>query len=326
MRLSLSPALRARALSGLFVALFAGSAAQATGFSRVVVFGDSLSDNGNLLTLTTTLFGPANGLPQPDAYFQGRFSNGPAAVEVMAQALGLPLNNLAYGGATTGLGSGPLPGLPVNTGVLGQVATFAGQLGGGLADAAGLYVVWAGANDVEYLGATPAVVQQAIVNLVQAVGTLHGLGARNFLLPGLPDLGLTPAAAAQPPGTATALSALSTQFNAALGQSYQQLAAALPGVTFYGFDVAHIQRTVAQAPQSYGFTDVTTPCFGGYVGVPGPICSDPTGRFYWDALHPSAHAHALLGAQFAATVVPEPATALLLALGVLTLSLTRRRR
>jgi outer membrane lipase/esterase len=307
-------ALRALALCGLL----ASACAQAGGFSRVVVFGDSLSDNGNLFALTSTLFGPANAVPQPDAYFQGRFSNGPAAVEVMAQAMGLPLTNLAYGGATTGLGSGPLPGLPVNTGVLGQVATFAAQLGGQPADPAGLYVVWGGPNDFEYLGATAAVAQQAIVNLAQAVGTLHGLGARSFLLPNLPDLGLTPAAAAQPPGTAAALSAFSTQFNAALAQTYGQLAQALPGVTFYSFDVATLQRAVALAPQAYGFTDVTTPCFGGYVGVPGPLCADPTGRFYWDVLHPSAQAHALLGAQFAAAV-PEPAAGLLLALGLATL-------
>jgi outer membrane lipase/esterase len=308
---TLTRALRALALC----ALAASASAQAGTFSRVVVFGDSLSDNGNLFALTSALFGPANALPQADAYFQGRFSNGPAAVEVMAQALGTSLTNFAYGGATTGLGSGPLPGLPVNTGVLGQVATYAAQLGGGPADPSALYVVWGGPNDFEYLGATPAVAQQAVVNLAQAVGTLHTLGARRFLLPNLPDLGLTPAAALQPPGTAAALSALSTQFNAALEQSYAQLAAVLPGVTFYGFDVADLQRRIAQDPPAFGFTDVTTPCFGGYVGVPGPQCADPAGRFYWDVLHPSAQAHALLGGQLAAAV-PEPGAGLLLALGL----------
>lgn len=319
MHLSLSTSLRGVALAGLL----ACTAAQAASFSRVVVFGDSLSDNGNLLALTTTLFGPANALPQPDAYFQGRFSNGPAAVEVMAQALNVPLTNFAYGGATTGLGSGPLPGLPVNVGVLGQVATYAAQLGANPADPAALHVVWAGANDIEYLGASPSVVQLAVANLAQAVVTLHGLGARSFLLPNLPDLGLTPAAAQQAPGVAPALSALSTQFNAALGQSYAQLAAALSGVTFYGFDVAGLQRTIAQNPPAFGFTDVSTPCFGGYVGVPGPLCADPTGRFYWDVLHPSAQAHALLGAQFA-VAVPEPGAALLLGLGLLALALRVR--
>jgi outer membrane lipase/esterase len=47
---------RLRHLSGAIIAAFAfASAAQATDFSKVVVFGDSLSDNGNLsLALSPT--------------------------------------------------------------------------------------------------------------------------------------------------------------------------------------------------------------------------------------------------------------------------------
>ena len=73
--------------------LFQPGAASAAPFSSVVVFGDSLSDNGNVFAAT--------GFFPPAPYAQ-RFSNGPVAVEYMASALGLPLVNYAHGGATTG--------------------------------------------------------------------------------------------------------------------------------------------------------------------------------------------------------------------------------
>src|SRR4051812_38820866 len=77
-------------LSGL------GVVAEAEPFSLVVVYGDSLSDNGNL-------FGAA-ALPGPP-YFQGRRSDGPVAVEKLAAALGVPLLDFAWIGATTGIGN-----------------------------------------------------------------------------------------------------------------------------------------------------------------------------------------------------------------------------
>ena len=57
-------------------ALFAVSIALAGTFDGVVVYGDSLSDNGNLYGLSDFRHHPC----------MGRFSNGPVAVEYLAQA------------------------------------------------------------------------------------------------------------------------------------------------------------------------------------------------------------------------------------------------
>jgi phospholipase/lecithinase/hemolysin len=135
-----------------------GSVANATSFSQVVAFGDSLSDNGNLLGLVA--------VPAPP-YANGRFSNGIVAVEVLAAGLSTTLDDRAYGGATSGYYHGPsdyvagvftgglVTATGVKTGLLGQVDTYLG-LGKNAAgvDSNALYVVWAGANDFEYLGAT----------------------------------------------------------------------------------------------------------------------------------------------------------------------------
>ena len=92
-------------------ALVLGAAAQANGqapFDEIIVFGDSLSDTGNV-------FISSGGPPSPP-YFDGRFSNGPVTVERVADRLGLPApspsliggTNFARGGAETGPGFGSI--------------------------------------------------------------------------------------------------------------------------------------------------------------------------------------------------------------------------
>ena len=82
------------------------SAARARAFSQIVVFGDSLSDVGNVNNQT---FGISPG----SGYWNGRFSNGPVWVENFATGLSLSTptysrsggTDWAYGGAHTGPGS-----------------------------------------------------------------------------------------------------------------------------------------------------------------------------------------------------------------------------
>src|SRR4029453_12923135 len=57
--------------------------ADSTPFSRIIVFGDSLSDTGNFYHLT-------GGFP-PAPYANGRFSNGPLWIEYLADDLGMKL-------------------------------------------------------------------------------------------------------------------------------------------------------------------------------------------------------------------------------------------
>ena len=81
----------------------AAGAASAQSYNRLVVFGDSLSDNGNLLAATQGMAPPLPPSASPNrTYDTGRFSNGPVAVEHLAAQLGVPLLDLAWGGALTG--------------------------------------------------------------------------------------------------------------------------------------------------------------------------------------------------------------------------------
>ncbi|WP_428503955.1 SGNH/GDSL hydrolase family protein [Roseateles sp.] len=295
----------------------------ASSYSRVIAFGDSLSDNGNFYRAT------GGAVPQPGNYFQGRFSNGPVAVEHLAQGLGVSLQDYAWGGAQTGWlnGAAVAAGAPAalqNTGMLSQVGTFQAGLAGMAADSQALYLLWGGANDFQYQGFSQATGQAAIQNLSSAVQTLYGLGARNFLMPGLPDLGQTPGGLSS--GLSGQLHLLSLGFNLGLNQAIGQLRA-LPGIDIRYFDVLGAQQVLVDNAAQYGLSNVTEACFTGYVGQPnGSTCSNPDGYMFWDRIHPTAVTHSVLG-QGMLAAVPEPQTLLLMSLGLMAvLGLNRRRR
>lgn len=298
------------------------SAASAQAYDRVVVFGDSLSDNGNL----AAKFGGA--IPA-SPYVDGRFTNGPVAVEVMAQQLGLPLVDYAYGGALTGAGNQFQSQNPLvtNTGMLSQVNRFVAD---GPADANALYVVWGGGNDFLAAIATGdfsnmnAVVTTAVTNLVTEVGTLYGAGARDFLIPLLPDLGTTfyGTSGALP---ASSLTSLSNSFNGALAKQMNALEARSAGMNLSLFDTPSVLAGVRAALAASG-GDVVNRCWAGdYAGSGAtPVCANPDQFYLFDKVHPTAYVHDAFGKAMAAAV-PEPMSSGLMLVGLVFMGVALRR-
>lgn len=303
-------------------------------YSSLYVFGDSLSDGGNAYALS-------NGAWPPSPPYAERFTNGPTAAEVLAAQLGIvgfgPSatggTNHAVGGATTGTGNfnylvGNPPGLPPvfeHTGIQAQVGAFSGTI---FDPASSLFMVWGGPNDV-FLGLAlghdlGAVAGSAVANIAASITQLALLGATDFLVPNMPDLAVTPFGLALDPTSQNALALLSAGFNAGLAATMEHVRTTLgplvPALNIVEFDVALFLATVIADPDPYGFSNVTDPCFA------LPSCD---GALFVDAVHPTAHAHALLGAAFAAAVtqqVPEPVTLAMVALGLFALGGSRRWR
>ncbi|NNF16823.1 MAG: hypothetical protein HKN70_08740, partial [Gammaproteobacteria bacterium] len=126
--------------------------AQATSYTSLVVFGDSLSDSGNLSDLFLGFLGPDD--EYADSRFTSDFTDGTPGlvwVEHLAGLMGLTLDNsvaggtnYAFGGATaSGMGATP----PSISDQLGLYMSDLMMSGVGLDDT-GLFVVWAGGNDV----------------------------------------------------------------------------------------------------------------------------------------------------------------------------------
>ena len=288
--------------------------ANASPFSAVVVYGDSLSDNGNLFAVA--------GQPGPPAYYPGRASNGPVAVELLSGYLGVPLLDFAWAGSTTGIGNHLDPGgTPTSlgtNGVPGMTTSF-GMTSAAISSqaASALFVVWGGPDDFlspSPLDKTPIeIANRAVTNIVGIASGLQSLGAQDILVPGLPDLGLTPFG--QTVGVAQA-SALSAYFNTTLRNS-------LPaGVTFY--DTSALMHRVVNNPAAYGFTNVTGQCIDPTASVPTP-CANPDQYLFWDDFHPTTRAHQILAQEFADTAVPEPATFLLTGWGLVIYGVARCR-
>ena len=329
-------------LSGVVAAVLSFSA-HATPFSSLFVFGDSLSDAGNVSTLIdaggllpavpsgtreATPFPAGHSLVPSLPYSSGRFSNGPVWVEQLATSLGLSAapsllggTNLAWGGARTGpSGAPPTPPL------LDQVAGFLASTGG-VAPSDALYSVWGGANDVRdaiVLGATDptgaaALATAAATNIATMVGDLTAAGAVHVIVPNLPDLGLTPALTRLGPVAAGGATALAGLFNGVLAGALAPFVAD-PTLDIVPFDVFGLLSSVVASPTAFGLANASDPC----VDI-GSVCGSPGDYLFWDGIHPTTAAHGILASAALRAVVPEPATLLLVAFGVAFAGRCRRR-
>ncbi|RQH21045.1 SGNH/GDSL hydrolase family protein [Okeania hirsuta] len=253
-------------------------------FSDIYVFGDSLSDTGNAFVATGGL------LPPSPPYFQGRTSNGPLWIETLAPQLELTSNsslNFAVNGATTGFVNNTNNLLPEGTpplliGLQTQIDNFIAETPETDPDA--LYVVWAGAND--YLGGSTQGVQSSVGNLSVAVNKLASIGARNFLLPNLPDLGLTPFGQSLPPEQQQGLSLLSEGHNSGLAAASQILEQD-PNINIISPDFKTIVDNIIANPTDFGFTNVTDNFLAS-----GAI--NPDDFLFFDNIHHTTNGHNFL--------------------------------
>ncbi|SEL37145.1 SGNH/GDSL hydrolase family protein [Nitrosovibrio tenuis] len=283
------------------------------------VFGDSLSDIGND-TILTKAQGISPAIPPSVSpkrtYYQGRFSNGPVAVEYLWQLLkkdpsaslapflskqGLVLYgaiNFAFGGSASGYVS-QTPGKFYVPGVLGQIEMFRTALRGKKPQAGALYVIWTGGND--YIGGLTDQPAEVVGHISKAVETLYALGARNFLIPNLPDLGTAPIAQAR----AQELSLLTESHNDLLLDARDELATRLQGASITLVDIYAITQNLFQTGTVFGLPALesiapgtgavsclfTNPATCPDVNLNVTITPGTPTFYFWDVLHPTTFVH-----------------------------------
>ena len=294
-------------------------------YHGLVVFGDSLSDNGNY-------FISSHGTPPPP-YVEGRFTNGPNYAEDLAAFLGLSMRPSLVGGTDFAYNGGRTSGNPPFD-VLSQVSSYTSS--SHAADPNALYVVFAGTNNVkdalESAAANPAnaatiaatAIQQGVSDLHTVLDRLAAFGAKQVVVPNVQNIGLSPLVAQLGP---TAV-ALATGVTASFDQALDAMLDQENGLHIIRFDSFSFLNTVAAHPAQFGLTNVTDACYSGddlnFTGR-GRVCSSPASYFFWDEYHPTATVHTLFGEALYAAIIPEPATWLLFGSGVAVLVALRRR-
>ncbi len=244
---------------------------------QIFIFGDSLSDNGNLYEFSK------GKVPSSQQNFQGRATNGQVWTEYLNK-LGTDtknIHNFAIGGATTGTQNiiSEYPGIDfeINKFTSGSMTINHDDL----------FILWVGTNDYIKLATTNS--KQVVDNVSQTVDTLINKGAHNIAVANLIDLGKIPWH-----GNSEAASSFTTatnNHNRQLNAALSTIAANNPNVKIIPLDFNSLFKEIIAEPQKYGFTNVTDSYTDSNAKTLG---HNPDEYLFWDVIHPSKRAHQLI--------------------------------
>ncbi|HHQ4660822.1 TPA: SGNH/GDSL hydrolase family protein [Aeromonas veronii] len=246
------------------MALTAQAAEGRQPFSRVVMFGDSLSDTGKMYKKMRGY------LPSSPPYFNGRFSNGPVWLEQLGDERfpGLVVANEAEGGATAvaynhlGALNGWLgfwswdPKYQVINNLDYEIDQFLKKDKFRPDD---LVVIWVGANDyLAYGWNTERDADRVIDTIRLASNRLVLNGAQQILLFNIPDLGQTPSARSMK--VVEKVRHVASYHNQKLQNLTRELA---PLGIVKLFEVDKQFDEMMRDPQQFGLSDTEHACYGG---------------------------------------------------------------
>jgi phospholipase/lecithinase/hemolysin len=285
-------------LLSLCLALLFLRASYANG--KLIIFGDSLSDQGNLFAFTGGYppepYGDTYGKSGKEGYdFPGRFTDGGNWVDYISSVTNYFRSvtaylkdggtNFAVGGSTSGdvnvlqklFPHLPLPSFP------DQILTYLSTVGGH-ASADDLYVIWIGANDFG-AGTNP---KSTVDNILARIAQLSNAGAKNIVVIDIPDLSLTPLVRGLGPATIQAAKQFVYSTNVLLEVELLRFAF----LHRISIDIVHINAIfipLVYNPVRFGFTNSMDAAFNPVTNL--VLVSDPNDYVFWDGFHPTTNAH-----------------------------------
>ncbi|HVF73018.1 MAG TPA: SGNH/GDSL hydrolase family protein [Chthoniobacterales bacterium] len=291
----------------------AGFAQQAPAFTKIIVFGDSLSDTGNVRDRTDSKSGGTVDFPSGSFnYSDGRWTNSsdtdPASTTYAGvwheQLANTFLNiapatyslgggtNYAFGGATTN--NGTHEEVVVTTPLFGDVTITIDDMGqqvddylaSQVVDPNALYVVWGGGNDL-FNDESATNVTATAARATALMTRLANAGAKYIMVPNVPPLGVIPRYAGEPEkqrSLSAAAADYRQQLSANLTTALSNLASQGITPTLYPVDVWTNTIRVMAYPSRYGFIDVSTV-------VQDKSEANPDQYLFWDDKHPTTAAH-----------------------------------
>jgi outer membrane lipase/esterase len=259
---------------------FGDKASAQTVFSTIQAFGDSYADTGNLFKIL--------GTPNPPQYPTGRFSGGTNFVDTTSALLGIPQNNFAIGGATSGSTNVVGPGIP------GFTQEWQGFVASGKKIApSDLVEMSIGGNDARAyyqtggtLAGVPAAATVSTNQTLAGINALVGVGARNLVFT-TGDVGQLPEATGNP--AAPVGTAFSQNYNAQMQAALAAIARS--GVRVELVDVSLIGSLIKANPAKYGVANVGA-CPLACIGNPA---LQNQFLFYFDGVHLTSLGFTIVG-------------------------------
>jgi len=288
--------------------------AQAPAFTQVIVFGDSLSDDGNVAHRARDLVGfsyPSSNFNYSDYRFTDDTNTSPAAnlyvgtwheqLEKTFLGLAVAKNSLdggtdyAFGGATTKDGTqdrtiinNPFPfgGGDFSITIDNMGKQINDYLASHAADPNALYILWGGGNDL-FDDFSAQNVTDTATRVGMLMIRLANAGARNFLIPNVPPLGAVPNSFGDPnrvAGLDQASASYRTQLSSAVGSVVKGFAGNGITIHLYNLDVWLGLIRVLGQPAKYNFVN-TIDSAQDASGV------NPDQYLFWDDIHPTTGGH-----------------------------------
>lgn len=284
-------------LLALHFSFFSYADSEKNKIKKIVIFGDSLSDNGNYFKASKDSQNP---MPLPP-YYLGRATNGMVWAEFLSAALDAKLENYAHLGALT---FGFNAKYPMATSLVAQLDEYLNNIFEKNKDLdKTLFVVWAGANNIFTMNYkepwyTTKKLWRLSGDLKNSVKKLKEKGARYVMVANLPDLGniaLTSDVDSYK-NMQWFLSSLTNLENYFINKRVLSLADHKSDDDFkiIYFDAHKMLKEFTQNAKKYGFKNTTNSCYTGvpaHLPSPNVACKNPQDYLFWDLVHPSAKAH-----------------------------------
>ncbi|WP_341661481.1 SGNH/GDSL hydrolase family protein [Vibrio sp.] len=259
-------------------------------FNRIVAFGDSISETGNIYNASQWLF------PNSNSWFGGNFSNGFVWTEYLAANMGIPLYNWAIGGAA---GSDQYKELK---GVSSQVDSYVSYMkkAKNYDPEYTLFTLEFGLNDLMNYRRD---VYKIKADLSRALTKLTENGAKNILMLRLPDVSNAPLFKKAPDERKMQLAKDIGELNEFFIQHTGHYLADRVNVMLFAAD--EVMNDLLKNPTNYGFENSSDAC----LDLKG---DSPTGYFFnhkltkdcmekgsdkyvfWDVTHPTTAVHEFL--------------------------------
>ncbi|WP_367989746.1 SGNH/GDSL hydrolase family protein [Vibrio sp. NTOU-M3] len=263
------------------------------GINRIVAFGDSLSDTGNMFNATQWRF------PDPSSWYAGHFSNGLVWTEYLGNNQQLPVYNWAVGGAA---GSNQYALL---TGVKDQIKSYLTYMESAKHHDPDntLYTFIFGLNDFMNYNRS---VEDVKSDFSDALNNLTQFGAKNLLLLTLPDATYAPQFKYSSDDEIEKVRAKIIAFNQYIREQVKQRQTS--GINIQLYDAYTLFNSMINSPQQHGFVNAKDACLdinrsSAFDYLKSHNLTNDCAQYgsdkyvFWGVTHPTTAAHSYISDQ-----------------------------